>query len=109
MTTDYSELLSLSEVSRLLPSKPNPATLWRWHKVGCYGIRLKTLLVGGRRFCERREIDAFIERVTQARETHASTPVTAEHTAETHRKLAAADLLEPIKRRGRPRKQPASR
>jgi len=109
MPTNYDQLISFGEISRMLPSRPNPATLWRWHRVGCYGVKLRTLLIGGRRFCERQELDAFIERVTQARESHAPSPVTAERSVETHEKLAAADLLEPIKRRGRPRKQPASR
>jgi hypothetical protein len=106
-TVDYGNLLSFGEVGRLLPSKPNPSTLWRWHVHGCYGIRLQTVLIGGRRFVERAQLDDFVDRVTTARERNTAPDSVAARTPETESALAAAGLSEP-KRRGRPRKAKAS-
>ena len=106
MTTDFAELLSFSEVGRLLPSKPGPATLWRWHTVGVYGIRLQTVLIGGRRFCSRQSLEDFIQATTAARE-RAVPDASTERSPETEAALRESGLLE-RRRPGRPRNQPAA-
>lgn len=60
------QLLSMSEAARVLPGRPNVATLWRWRTVGCRRIKLRTVLVGGRRRVSRRMLAEFISATTAA-------------------------------------------
>ena len=58
------ELIPLSHIARSLPNKPSPACLWRWHRRGVKGIRLETVVVGGRRYTTRAAWDEFVRRTT---------------------------------------------
>jgi len=60
------KLLSLGEAARQLPGRPSPCTLWRWRARGVGGVRLKTILIGGRRFVSRQAIDEFVRALTAA-------------------------------------------
>jgi hypothetical protein len=42
-------LLTLTEASKRLPTRPHAATIWRWYTHGLRGRRLETAIVGGRR------------------------------------------------------------
>jgi hypothetical protein len=53
-------LLSMTAAAKLLPGRPNVATLWRWRTAGCRGHRLETLLFGGRRYTSREAITRFL-------------------------------------------------
>jgi Protein of unknown function (DUF1580) len=86
------DLISLTAASRLLPSHPNPATLWRWRTKGIRGIRLQTVLVGGRRFVTRKAIEEFIQRLTEAAEQRA-TDIRQERSQATIVDLKSAGLL----------------
>jgi hypothetical protein len=94
------ELLSLAEAARLLPKAPNPATLWRWRTKGIRGVRLKTVLVGGRRYVSRAALNRFIQAVTAATQqsdgpSAAAAPQkgsTRRRSAETSRRLKEAGL-----------------
>jgi hypothetical protein len=103
MATDFADLLSLAEAARLIPGRPAPVTLWRWHRRGCFGVRLKTICIGARRFVSRSDLDLFIRAVTAARDAQTGPDGPAERSEATERKLSDAGLLPP-KRRGRPRK-----
>ena len=48
------QLLTLTAAAKLLPGRPNVATLWRWRTAGIRGVKLETFLFGGRRMtlCE---------------------------------------------------------
>lgn len=46
----------------------NLATLYRWCDTGCRGIKLKSLLIGGRRVIKEADLVAFIEATTAAGE-----------------------------------------
>ena len=64
---DTEELLHVpSEAAKVFPGRPNSSTIWRWHKCGIKGIRLETIVVGGRRYTSREAIGRFIERTTRA-------------------------------------------
>ena len=54
------ELLSMTAASKLLPGRPNVATLWRWRTAGCRGHKLETLLYCGRRYTSREAISRFL-------------------------------------------------
>jgi hypothetical protein len=88
----------MGEASRLLPNKPNPATLWRWRTKGIRGVRLTTVMVGGRRFVDTAELDRFIAAVSAASEAISAerAPVSAKskprRSAEMSRRLKRAGL-----------------
>lgn len=58
-------LITLTEAARSLPNKPHVATLYRWMSRGVRGIRLRTFLVGGRRYTSREALDEFINAASQ--------------------------------------------
>ena len=58
--------LTLAEAATCFPKRPNPATLWRWRKKGVRGVKLETVLIGGRRYVSRTALRQFIEAVTAA-------------------------------------------
>jgi hypothetical protein len=60
------QLLSLADAAKELPNRPNVATLWRWRTKGIRGVRLETLLCGGRRMTSREALARFLEGVTAA-------------------------------------------
>lgn len=62
------ELMPLAEACKRLPGRPNLATLWRWRTVGVRGVKLATVLVGGRRMVSPAMLNAFCLAVTAAGE-----------------------------------------
>jgi Protein of unknown function (DUF1580) len=61
---DNRDVLTFAEAARELPGKPSPCTLWRWRSRGIRGVKLKTVLRGGRRFVSRQQLADFIEATT---------------------------------------------
>lgn len=59
-------LVSIKETPARLPSRPHVATVWRWIQRGCRGVKLETVLVGGRRFTSEESIQRFVEATTAA-------------------------------------------
>lgn len=59
-------LISLTEAARRLPGRPNITTVWRWRNRGVRGVRLETILSGGRRFTSVEAIARFHRAVTAA-------------------------------------------
>jgi hypothetical protein len=57
-------LISLSMAAKTLPKPPSPACLWRWHRKGVRGVRLETVVVGGRRYTTAAAWREFVEMVT---------------------------------------------
>lgn len=60
------QLLSMTAAAKLLPGRPNVATLWRWRTTGVRGVKLATILYGGRRFTSREALSRFIAATTAA-------------------------------------------
>ncbi|QDV74290.1 DUF1580 domain-containing protein [Botrimarina mediterranea] len=60
------EHLSLAEAAKTLPGRPHLSTLHRWRLRGIRGVRLKTCLVGGRRYTTPRWLREFIAASTAA-------------------------------------------
>jgi hypothetical protein len=85
-------LLSLSEAGRSLPRQPGPSTLWRWHRRGISGVKLETVVIGGRRYTSHEALRRFVDATTSAREPGAS-PATTERPDVTHARLEEAGLL----------------
>lgn len=60
------EFLSLSEAAEALPGNPHKSTVWRWVLRGVRGIRLATIVRGGRRYTTRQFLADFISATTAA-------------------------------------------
>ncbi len=58
------DLISPAAAARLLPSRPHASTVWRWHLRGIKGVRLKTLVVGGRRYTTAAFLEDFVARLS---------------------------------------------
>ena len=64
--------IGLEEVAAVLPGCQGQRvavnTVRRWARDGLRGIRLETVMVGGRRCTSRKSVQRFIEATTEARE-----------------------------------------
>lgn len=72
---DAEELLSLNEARRYFPGRPSLSTCWRWALRGVRGVKLATIVRGGRRFVSRTAIREFITATTAA--ANAAAPAAA--------------------------------
>ena len=59
-------LVPVSKIPNHVPGRPHLATCWRWIQRGCRGVKLETVLVGGRRFTSTLALQTFVERTTAA-------------------------------------------
>ena len=82
------KLWLLKDAAKRLPSRPHVSTLWRWHKRGCRGIRLETVVIGGQRYTSDEAMQRFVDRTTAAHDDGVALPATPIH--ETLRKRRAA-------------------
>jgi hypothetical protein len=60
--------LSLRQAAELLPGKPNRSTMHRWAHHGVRGVRLATILIGGRRYTTREAIEQFVAALSKQEE-----------------------------------------
>jgi hypothetical protein len=60
--------ITFNKAAKYLPEdcRPCDATWWRWWKKGIRGIRLQTLLIGGRRYTTAAAVQEWITKVTAA-------------------------------------------
>jgi hypothetical protein len=52
--------IRITEAHRYVPGSPSRPTVERWRLRGIRGIRLETVLVGGRRYTTEEAIDRFL-------------------------------------------------
>ena len=87
-----SERYSLKQVAKAL--NVHIASIWRWVLHGVHGRKLPTILIGGRRFVLRQDLEAFLtdgesrpshqQRATEARATAAGKALDAYGITESH-------------------------
>lgn len=65
MSYPTEEYLTLRQAIAELPGRPHLSTLIRWYLVGVRGVKLQTVLCGGRRFVSRRALQVFVEQLSQ--------------------------------------------
>ena len=53
-------LLTVSAAAKSLPERRHIATVWRWLHAGCRGVKLESVLIGGRRYTSKEAIQRFI-------------------------------------------------
>jgi hypothetical protein len=68
------QIRTLSQVTRIVPGNPHVATLHRWRLRGVKGVKLETVLVGGRRFTSVEALARFTERLNGGRGSQRITP-----------------------------------
>lgn len=57
----------INEAPKHIPSRPSIASVWRWCLYGCGGIKLESILMGGRRLTSSEAIQRFADaRTSQA-------------------------------------------
>jgi hypothetical protein len=45
---------------------PHPETICRWARRGCRGVRLETVVLGGRRYSSLEAVERFFTRLSEA-------------------------------------------
>lgn len=61
-------LLTLDEAAHSLPGNLAPSTAWRWCRKGIRGIRLESVVIGGKRYTSTAALARFAEALTAAAE-----------------------------------------
>ncbi len=57
----------VTEAPKHIPGRPSQASVWRWVLQGCGGIKLESILIGGRRLTSTEAIQRFADaRTAQA-------------------------------------------
>lgn len=94
---DQGGYLTLPEAAASLPSRPHLSTLHRWRLRGIRGVRLRTCLIGGRRFTRPEWLHEFVIASSHAGESSrppGAAPTTAREQAvsSAHAALDAAGI-----------------
>jgi hypothetical protein len=65
---DSERLVTFNEAAKFLPVslRPSHATWWRWWRKGRRGIRLETVVRGGRRLTSIEAVQRFFDKLTTA-------------------------------------------
>jgi hypothetical protein len=56
------DLITFAEASGLIPTHPSTSTISRWCTIGCRGIKLESIFIGGRRRVSRESVERFLIR-----------------------------------------------
>ncbi len=59
-------LVQFTHAPKHIPGRPHIATVHRWRLRGARGVKLESILVGGKRFTSTEAIERFIEATTAA-------------------------------------------
>jgi len=65
------QLVHVNEIPAQVPKtttgkKVSLATCWRWIQRGCRGVKLESVLIGGKRYTSLEALQRFVERTTAA-------------------------------------------
>ncbi len=61
-------IFPVSEAPKHIPGRPSKASVWRWVLTGVGGIKLESILIGGKRFTSAEAVQRFCDRRTAAAE-----------------------------------------
>ena len=90
-------MLPLAKAARKIPGRTvSPQTIYRWCSTGIDGVKLETLVIGGRMQTSIEALEAFFAAVTEAKQSAQSSARdggTAERSDAVQRKLEAAGLV----------------
>ena len=85
-------LVPVAKIPSHVPGRPHVATCWRWVQRGCRGVKLETLLVGGKRFTSLEALQRFAEATTAAADGTSSVPASTPSSRRKAHKEACRDL-----------------
>lgn len=63
LTETLKDAISLSQAVDFVPRRPHVATVWRWATKGVRGVRLATVIIGGRRMVTPAALEDFLQRL----------------------------------------------
>lgn len=90
------QLVTLNQAAKLVPGGPvHLSTMHRWHLRGVHGVRLETIVAGGKRRTSKEAIERFVIATTKAANgCLVSTPSASRQSAvaAAERRLAAAGI-----------------
>jgi hypothetical protein len=103
-------VVSPAEARRRLPTRragkrPDIATIYRWMQVGCRGIRLESIVIGGTRCTSIESLQRFFNKLTEAADSPAPDAAAPISTKAGQQRMEAAEqrLAAGRKQSGRPR------
>lgn len=59
----FRDAIPVNKCSRFIPGNPHCATVWRWCTKGVRGVRLETVMIGGRRMVTPQSLDEFLRQL----------------------------------------------
>lgn len=59
----FRDAIPINRCSDFIPGNPHCATVWRWATRGVRGIRLATVIIGGRRMVTPQALEDFLQRL----------------------------------------------
>jgi Protein of unknown function (DUF1580) len=62
------DLLLLAKANVEVPGRPHPSTVARWALKGINGVKLETLIVGGRRYTSYQAVQRFLYKLNEVRD-----------------------------------------
>ena len=90
MSIDLSseDIFPVSEAPQHIPGHPSKASVWRWVLKGVGGVKLESILIGGKRFTSAESIQRFCDRRTAAAD---GDPAPTRTSGQREREIAAAE------------------
>ena len=85
-------LITLKQAARQLPGNVHLSTLHRWRLRGVKGVKLDTLMLGGRRYTSVEALYRFFERTTRAADGGSAVQRSADVRRRVERQLDEAGL-----------------
>ena len=78
----------VNEAPKHIPGRPSQASVWRWVLNGVGGVKLESILIGGKRFTSSESIQRFCDRRTAAADGE---PAPTRTPRQREREIAAAE------------------
>jgi len=93
------------EIKRITGERPHRATIDRWRRRGCQGVKLETVKIGGKRYVSHEALQRFVEAVTAAADRELPRPLVQRST---HRRATKRTPAASIRARFHARKPSAT-
>ena len=74
--TSAEHIFPLAKTKDHLANRPSLATVYRWAFKGVRGVKLETIMIGGRRFTSREAVAHFVARLSEPACAPKPTPTT---------------------------------
>lgn len=63
--TAREHIVLLNKVPQEVANRPHVSTCWRWWRHGIRGVKLETVVIGGRRYTSREALQRFFQELNQ--------------------------------------------